>query len=61
MQASFHQWRKYRGLSQGGHLAEMRPLDITQKTLEMMNSDVDDYTKTLHHRKIVRKTEETTY
>ena len=22
-----------------------------------MNSDVDDYTKTLHHRKIVRKTE----
>jgi len=31
MQASFHQWCKYRGLSQGGYLAEMSPLDITQK------------------------------
>ena len=32
VQGSFNQWRNYEGLSQGGNLAEVGPLDITQKT-----------------------------
>jgi len=46
-----------RGFSLGGNLAKRGPLASTQKKIiEMMvNLDVDDYSKTLNHRKIIRK------
>jgi len=45
------------GFSQGGNLAKRGPLVSKQKkNLEMMvNLDVDGYSKTLNHRKIIRK------
>ena len=45
------------GLSQGGNLAKKGLLASTQKkTWEMkVNLDVDGYTKTLNHRKIIQK------
>ena len=66
MQASFHKFpRNYRGLSQGRNLAETRLLatvgnrlaNTQKKTWEIMvNQDEDGYTKTLHRRKILKKT-----
>jgi len=49
-----------RGLSQRENLTERGPLAHTQKkTCDMLvNPEVDGYTKTLHHRTILRKTQQ---
>ena len=58
-----------RSLNQGVNLAEKGPMatvgdslaNFQKQTWEIENLDLDGYTKTLNHRKILRKTRKTTY